>query len=1207
MGITRPTGEQLRFRSQYTGDHILDTYLESSEKGNRQLSDLLDDLFDSNGTFRSGNFEFRFDASSDKIQFRAGNFASSTTGWTDITTFFNITGAFNASTTYNNFDVVTLTDKDVYIVHGLSSGTTFASEAAFEASANTEKLVDVSEAREWASQTTGIVRSTDYSAKAYAIGGTGVDTGNGSAKDWAVKTSGTVGNTGEYSAKYWATSTAVTTVSSGIANINTVAGDIVNVNTVASDITNVNTTATNIADVNTVATEINNNNLQTVAADIQAVIAVANDLNEATSEIDTVANSIANVDTVGTNIADVNTVADDLNEPVSEINTVATNITNVNKVGAIDTNVTTVANNDANITTVAGIDGNVTTVAGISADVTTVAGQISPTNNIGTLAGINADITSVAGISANVTTVAGISANVTTVADISADVTTTATNNANITTVAGISSNVTTVAGISSDVTTVAGIAADVTTAATNVVAFNNTYLGASATAPTADPDGSALDLGDLYFDTSTNTMKVYSSSGWTNAGSSVNGTADRFTYTATAGQTTFTGADDSNNTLAYDAGFIDIYMNGVKLAPADYTATSGTSVVLASGAALNDVLEMIAYGTFTLSNQSINDMTDVSTSGVANNNLLAYNSTNSQFEPVSSINFGDNDKAIFGAGNDLEIYHDGLNSYVKDSGTGDLYLQGSANVRITNASGQKMFLGQDGGEAQLYYSGVEKLATNSTGIDVTGTNDGETNVAIVNTNAGSAAQVRTKYQTDGGLFTVGKTSDAHAYGGDAYVHNVDNTNIRFATNDTERMRLTSSGSLLLGHTNNTYAGDLVFNADATRTNVDQPSGANINMYSGNSNHLIGMEGGGMYFTTDQQMRHYYKSGATWANLFTVASGGSVFNEDGGNQDFRVESTNQQHMLFLDASANSIGIRKSSPDSSYVIDSSGSTRFEDGTMTLRNSGEAGPHTYRSGNSGNDFRFFSTNGTFSAPTAKTDGSAVGQIHWAGYDGAQYLQCASVTVTVDGSVSSGNMPMRMGFHTGTTGASERMRIEAGGKIMMNTTGLLSNHSSGRLQIDGGSQHGLSVITGAPSGTFSAISCGRNTSGAAVEFHYQNSTNVGKIDIDSTSTTYLTTSDRRLKTDIQPIEHATDMLMAMNPVTHRWKADPDADAVVGFIAQEMQEIVPEAVSGEPEGEEMMSMDYGRITPVLVAALQDAHRKIEELSAEIQALKGA
>jgi hypothetical protein len=85
-------------------------------------------------------------------------------------------------------------------------------------------------------------------------------------------------------------------------------------------------------------------------------------------------------------------------------------------------------------------------------------------------------------------------------------------------------------------------------------------------------------------------------------------------------------------------------------------------------------------------------------------------------------VSFGDNDKAIFGAGSDLQIYHDGLHSYVKDNGTGDLYLQGTANVRITNTSGQKMFLGQDGGEAQLYYSGVEKLATTSTGIDVTGT-----------------------------------------------------------------------------------------------------------------------------------------------------------------------------------------------------------------------------------------------------------------------------------------------------------------------------------------------------------------------------------------------------------------------------------------------------------------------------------------------------
>ena len=106
MGITRPTGEQLRFRSATTGDHILDTYMENSEKGSRTLPDLMDDLFDSSGVFRSANFEFRFDETTDKIQFRAGNFATPNAGWTDITTFFNITGVFNASTTYNNFEIL---------------------------------------------------------------------------------------------------------------------------------------------------------------------------------------------------------------------------------------------------------------------------------------------------------------------------------------------------------------------------------------------------------------------------------------------------------------------------------------------------------------------------------------------------------------------------------------------------------------------------------------------------------------------------------------------------------------------------------------------------------------------------------------------------------------------------------------------------------------------------------------------------------------------------------------------------------------------------------------------------------------------------------------------------------------------------------------------------------------------------------------------
>ncbi len=226
MAETLPTGEQIRFRSANTGDHVLDTYLESAEIGGRSLTDLLDDLFDpsNNGTFRANNFEFRFDPATDKLQFRVGQFASSTAGWSDLTTFFSIEGTFSTSTTYNNFDVVTLANKDVYIVHGLSSGTTFSSESNFISSANTEKLVDVSNAQDWAVKVNGIVDSTDYSSKAYAIGGTGVDTTTGSAKDWATKTGSAVGNTGDFSAKHYATTGNVASVATNMSDINDVAG-----------------------------------------------------------------------------------------------------------------------------------------------------------------------------------------------------------------------------------------------------------------------------------------------------------------------------------------------------------------------------------------------------------------------------------------------------------------------------------------------------------------------------------------------------------------------------------------------------------------------------------------------------------------------------------------------------------------------------------------------------------------------------------------------------------------------------------------------------------------------------------------------------------------------------------------------------------------------------------------------------------------------
>jgi hypothetical protein len=226
----------------------------------------------------------------------------------------------------------------------------------------------------------------------------------------------------------------------------------------------------------------------------------------------------------------------------------------------------------------------VTTVASISSDITTVANNDT---NITTLANNDANITTVAGISADVTSVANIDTDVTAVANDATDIGIVSTNIADVNTVAGLNTEIALI-GTTANVNSI-------TTAANNLTdinSFANTYLGPSASAPTQDPDGSALDVGDLYFDTSSQSMKVYSSSGWIPAGSSVNGTSARFVYTATSGQTTFTGADDNANTLAYDAGFLDLYLNGVKLLNGtDFTATSGTSIVLTTGASTSDCI----------------------------------------------------------------------------------------------------------------------------------------------------------------------------------------------------------------------------------------------------------------------------------------------------------------------------------------------------------------------------------------------------------------------------------------------------------------------------------------------------------------------------------------------------------------------------------------------------------------------------------------
>ena len=264
-------------------------------------------------------------------------------------------------------------------------------------------------------------------------------------------------------------------------------------------------------------------------------------------------------------------------------------------------------------------------------------------------------------------------------------------------------------------------------------------------------------------------------------------------TYTADGTQTTYT-----LTRAALGANSLMLSIDGI-VQPSTAFSVSGTTLTISPALPNTTNVRVVHMGV---------------QSGVfvpANNSITA-----AQIGSLgANLVFDDNSKAVFGEGSDLQIYHDGTNSYIKDAGIGELYIQGDESIRFTNAAGSETlarFISQN--RVDLYYDNAIKLSTTSTGVNITGTltSDGLTvdGDGKITTSSGIGLQLHNSSSNQSYLqFTNSATGESSANGfqigidgsEEGLIWHYKNEPIKFATNNSEAMRIDSSGHLLVGTT----------------------------------------------------------------------------------------------------------------------------------------------------------------------------------------------------------------------------------------------------------------------------------------------------------------------------------------------------------------------------------------------------------------------
>jgi len=404
--------------------------------------------------------------------------------------------------------------------------------------------------------------------------------------------------------------------------------------------------------------------------------------------------------------------------------------------------------------------------------------------------------------------------------------------------------------------------------------------------------------------------------------------------------------------------------------------------------------------------------------------------------------------------------------------------------------------------------------------------------------------------------------------GGDIQFDNEFAGNILFNTSNVTRLTINSSG-------NSTFAGNVlapIFNVDTTSLSIISES--NRMKFT---NAIANDAGGYDFFTRN--------SSSTYINALTILGSGNVgIGTDSPSKKLHVVST-AEAALFQGSATWGTAIQINATATGGRIFQLQSTANSEGS------------------GGGNFLIVDK-GTTAAPTAlnrliidssgnvtvsdgglflnKSDGAYISIKHNNSLKG--YLGIANQVIT-GGSTGDIGLTATNNLVLGSGGTTERMRITSGGDTVIGGGALLAQGS-------------LSIAPLGDDGAAVMYFNRANTSADSQCIQFMNDGSIkGGITYNSTSATFNTSSDYRLKEDLQDFA-GLDMVSKIPVYDFKWKADESRS--YGVMAHELQDVLPQAVTGKKDAEDMQQVDYSKIVPLLVKSIQELKAEVDKLKQE-------